>query len=75
MGCAVDRRWGGRRETNQRFPGSFGVDSRWGEPRSSLLRKRWSGSTNSVSEERLMELKETRDRCLILSRRSIFLIG
>jgi len=38
MGCAVDRRWGGRRETNQRFPGSFGVDSRWGEPRSSLLK-------------------------------------
>jgi len=38
MGCAVDPRWGGRRETNQRFPGSFGVDSRWGEPRSSLLK-------------------------------------
>jgi hypothetical protein len=38
MGCAVDRRWGSRRATNQRFPGSFGVDSRWGEPRSSLLK-------------------------------------
>jgi len=38
MGCTVDPRWGGRREANQRFPGSFGVDSRWGEPRSSLLK-------------------------------------
>jgi len=38
MGCAVDPRWGSRRETNQRFSGSFGVDSRWGEPRSSLLK-------------------------------------
>jgi hypothetical protein len=38
IGCAVDSRWGVRSEPNQRFPGSFGVDSRWGEPRSGLLK-------------------------------------
>ncbi|MFL2657143.1 MAG: hypothetical protein ACJ0HK_00025 [Akkermansiaceae bacterium] len=38
IGCAVDSRWGVRGEPNQRFPGSFGVDSRWGEPRSGLLK-------------------------------------
>ena len=36
IGCAVDSRWGVRGETNQRFPGSIGVDSRWGDPRTGL---------------------------------------
>lgn len=35
-GCGVDPRWGPRSETNQSVPGSRGVDSRWGDPRTGL---------------------------------------
>lgn len=36
VGCGVDPRWGPRSETNQSVPGSRGVDSRWGDPRTGL---------------------------------------
>lgn len=34
--CGIDPRWGDRVPTNQSFPGSPGVDARWGGPRSGL---------------------------------------
>ena len=52
-GCGVDPRWGPRNETNQSFPGSRGVDSGWGDPRTGLRKPlEWQyqsllGDTNS----------------------------